>query len=105
MLEKLDDLYFLVGAKLKTVAKISFILGCVASLIWGILVFDDWHNMWVYSILIWVLGPLTSYVSSMFIYGFAQIVESCESIESTSRKLVNINKVVESIATIQKQEV
>lgn len=74
MLDKMDDLFFLPGLKIQTAAKILFILGCIASLILGILVFDDWNNMWVCSVLIWVLGPISSYVSSLILYGFGEIV-------------------------------
>ena len=100
MLDKIDDLFFMPGGKLKAIAKINLILGCIASLILGILVFDDWHNMWLYSILIWVFGPLCSYISSLFIYGFAAIIDLCQSIYSngsrTNQNLNNIQKAIEN---------
>jgi len=70
---------FVVGNKIKTVSKIYMVLGCLISLVLGIIVFDDWHNMWVYSVLIWVLGPFFSYASFLLIYGFGVIVDKCES--------------------------
>lgn len=61
--------------KVKVASKVLLVVGCLVAFILGCSIWDDVHNMWLYAILIWVVGFLISYLSSLLLYMFAQIAE------------------------------
>lgn len=68
------------GKKLQTVAIVFLILGCITSLILGITILTIEDDAWPVSILVWILGPLCSFISSLFIYGFGSVIDLCQTI-------------------------
>ena len=66
------------GRKIKAVAKLFFVLGCIPFVVLGILVLVN-PNTRGYCILFWVLGPFFSYVFALLIYGFGELVENSAS--------------------------
>lgn len=71
----LASLFQNASTKLKIFAKVLFVLSCLVSFVWGITIWDDYHNRWVISVLIWIIGPLFAYIQSLILYVFAQIGE------------------------------
>lgn len=65
-----------VGKKIKGVAKGWFVLQCIGALIGGIVLFDGDEDMLPVALLIWVLGPLVAWISSLMLYGFGEIVDT-----------------------------
>ena len=80
--------------KARTISTVLFVLDCIAAFILGISIWDDWHNQWVYSILILIFVPLTSYFSCLLICMFADIAESTADIQ---QKLTDGKKVLTDI--------
>lgn len=70
------------GRKLQYLAIITMGVGILGSLVSGIVV---WYNSWelgfLYFLLIAGVGSLSSYISSLFIYAFGELVENVASIE------------------------
>lgn len=70
------------GGKLQNLAIITMGIGVMGSVIGGIVV---WYNSWdlgfLYFLLIAGVGSLSSYISSLFIYAFGELVENVASIE------------------------
>lgn len=70
-------MYDNVGQKLKTLAKISAILGIAVSVIFGLLLFDGYSTL---GLLIILIGPLVSWVSSLATYAFGEMHVYLENI-------------------------
>ena len=73
--EPYEKMFVNPGSKLIVASKILFIIGTFLALIWGISVFDDWHNMWILSIIIWIGVPAALYVNSLFLCAVGEIAE------------------------------
>lgn len=72
--------------KLKLVAKVLFVLCCIVSFIVGIAIWDDWGLLWLYSIIIWVVGPTVAYIQGLLLYTFAQMAEDISVMRKSSKK-------------------
>jgi len=76
-------MYDSVGSKLKTLAKVFFIISTIASIIVGIILLIKFPNndfTKIISIFIMLLVPLFSWIFSWFIYGFGELIEDTCSI-------------------------
>ncbi len=84
------------GDKIKTVAKVLFWLGVIASVIWGIILFNivPIKNYWtfLYIILEIALLCLGSWVGSLVLYGFGVIVSHCKDGERKNKVEQNEEK-------------
>ena len=81
----MDSLFSNTGGKIKTVAKIVFILGIIGSIALGIFfgVESDWEfeGSWL-ALTIIIAGPIVYYISALLIYGFGCIVDATENIRN-----------------------
>ena len=66
------------GDKIKAVAKILFVSGCILFLILGIIILSSNEDLWIISILLWVFGALFSYISALLVYGFGELITNSE---------------------------
>ena len=81
----MDSLFSNTGGKIKTVAKIVFILGTIVSIVLGIILgFEsDWEfeESWL-ALTIIIAGPIVYYINALLIYGFGCIVDATENIRN-----------------------
>ena len=71
------------GRKIKDFAYILFVIGVIASLITGIF-FIRFSSFVVFGIIIG--GIISSYISSLFIYGFGKLVENSDKLVEQGEK-------------------
>ncbi len=69
-----------VGKKLKGLAKVMFVISEVASAIGAIAMWST-EEVFIYGLLILVIGSLSAIISAWFIYGFGEIIDSLCSIQ------------------------
>lgn len=88
-----------IGKKIKSLATMEFIGGIVLSVIIGYVFIFSFSNlqgnslhdkdvntdMIFYGILIVICGPIASYITSMFLYGFGELIEKTCAIEQNTR--------------------
>ncbi|MBR3934300.1 MAG: hypothetical protein IKJ68_10400 [Clostridia bacterium] len=77
-----------IGGKIKILAQVLCWLGVIASVICGFSIMVDSDDV---GFLIVVIGPLVSWVSSFFLYGFGQLIENTDILVLNSKK-PNSNK-------------
>ncbi len=83
-------MYTNIGGKIKTLAKIVCYLGIIGSVIYGIWFYNTYYSVRNMGILIVIGGPLLSWVSSFFMYGFGELIEKTTVIaEAVSKADVN----------------
>ena len=85
-----------VGGKLQVLAKINMVIGIIASIVGGIVVWvESWELGFLYFLLIAVFGSLGAYISSLFLYAFGELVSN----SSTLGDLVdNSSHIMEDVA-------
>ena len=72
-----------IGRKIKTVAKITCVLGIVTSILAAILLWmthSPNNPTLLIGTLVLVCGPLASWTGSFFTYGFGELIENTEAI-------------------------
>lgn len=104
----MDNLFSNTGGKIKTVAKIVFILGIIGSIALGIILgfAYGWasERSWITFIII-IAGPIASYVNSLFIYAVGSLFENVEFIVYNSSSIKKDLSVLSSkIESKEKQE-
>ena len=72
-------MYDNIGGKIKLLAKASFIVAGIASVIAGIAFIDR------YGLMILILGPIVSWISSLSLYGFGEIIDILGDIRANTR--------------------
>ena len=68
-----------ISEKIKGLAYTELVLGILASLYYGISLFSD-EGTPLIGLLVIVVGILGSWITSIFIYGFGQLIENTENI-------------------------
>lgn len=90
-----------IGDKIKTVAWICFSMGIIASLLLGIyiasIVSSDDISPIVTIILVSAIGSLLSWVGSLFIYGFGQLIENSDVLVANKVSHITANKVPDTL--------
>ena len=82
-----DFLYEDIGGKIKRMAKWTFIIEAIASIITGIaLAINEYDGGYL---LICIFGPIVAWVSSWLLYAFGQIVEDVHAIRDKERPIEN----------------
>ena len=104
----MDNLFSNTGGKIKTVAKIVFILGIIGSIVLSIFfgVESDWEfeGTWL-ALTIIIAGPIASYVNSLFIYAVGSLFENVEFVVYNSSSIKKDLSVLSSkIESKEKQE-
>ncbi len=86
----MNKMYTNIGGKIKMLAKILCVLLSIMFIVYGICVFATFYWMRGMGILIVIGGPLLSWVSSFFMYGFGELIEKTTVIaEAVSKADVN----------------
>ena len=91
----LDKLYENIGGKVKLLAKVSFIVEAVASILMGFALMlsdGDMEETALYGFFVILLGPVVAFVSSWVLYAFGELVEKTCRNESNSATIVNLLK-------------
>ena len=73
-------MYDNIGGKIKSWAKVSFLVTAVIEVITGIALITTDEDPAVYGWLIMILGPIAAWVSSWLLYGFGQLIENSDII-------------------------
>ena len=81
----LSVLYNNIGAKIKTLAKLGFIVSAILSVIVAFMLAASEEFIFL-GILMLFAGPLVSWVSSWLLYGFGEIIEKVTQIEINTRR-------------------
>ena len=72
-------MYDNIASKIKALAQISFAIVAIASIVLGIALLDETDGS---SLVIVVVGPLMAWISSLFLYGFGELIERAVSIDA-----------------------
>ena len=76
-------MYDNIGGKIKGLAKATFIVEAIASVIAGIALWIDTEEGWCALILF--CGPIVAWVSAWLLYGFGEIIDKLYDIEQNTR--------------------
>lgn len=76
-------MYDNIGGKIKGLAKATFIVEAIASVITGIVLWIVTEELWCALILF--CGPIVAWVSSWLLYGFGEIIDKLCDIEQNTR--------------------
>lgn len=82
-------MYDNIGSKIKTLAKVIFIIIASLSLIAGVLILFIVDNGFIIGILTVGIGVLLSWVGTFFLYGFGQLIENTDILVRESKKQSN----------------
>lgn len=74
-----------IGGKIKTLAKVIFIIEIVLAFIAGIAFMATDDSLIVVGLLVMVILPIAGWVSSWFLYGFGEIIDKLCEIERNTR--------------------
>ena len=92
MLKFLDALYGNIGGKIKTLAKILFVVEAIAAVITG-LVLAAYDIIYIF---ILPAGPVVAFVTSWILYAFGELVEKTSDNEANTRAIVGLLEEKES---------
>ncbi|MBR2927303.1 MAG: SHOCT domain-containing protein [Clostridia bacterium] len=103
----LGRLYENVGKKIKALAAICFLLQSALFVLAGVIAliinFSDSHDdmflYTLYALALIVLGPLYSWISSLALYGFGDLVDSCAQIKLNTQSDEEKAKIIEKKKT------
>ena len=89
-----------IGSKLKTAAQVFAWLGIIASALFGLIVMFANGDTPVPGLLIIVIGCLGSWISSLGMYGFGQLIENTDELVAQLKKVKEPQKTqIEDIET------
>lgn len=74
-----------IGGKIKVLASVCTVIGIILSILLGVFLIG-YSETPVYGILVFFVGPLLSWVSSFFIYGFGQLIENSDKLLELAQK-------------------
>ena len=89
-----------IGGKIKTLAKIIFAVEAVIIVIWAFkLLFSEYEEVRLTGLIVLVVGLLVSWISSWFLYGFGELIETNQLLVDTleSDLVPAINKLARSV--------
>ena len=73
-------MYDNIGSKIKTLAKASFAIVAIASIVGGLALLDGTDG---WSLVLVFVGPLMAWISSLALYGFGELIETVSNIEQS----------------------
>lgn len=82
----LSVMYNNIGAKIKTLAKLIFIVFAILSVIVAFMFMATDEEFIFFGVLMLFVGPLVSWVTSWILYGFGEIIEKVTQIEINTRR-------------------
>lgn len=74
-----------IGGKIKTAAAVTCILGMIASVIWGIILFS---RSFLIGLLVMGLGGLFSWLGTFTLYGFGELIEETRRNREINQQLL-----------------
>lgn len=89
-----------VGGKIKIIAKITAWIGIIVCIIYGFVMLVSMEDMALIGLLIMTVGSLLSWISSLVLYGFGELVEN--SSVFANKKSTYISKNSEKTETLEK---
>ena len=78
-------MYDNIGGKIKGLAKVSFVVEAVITVITGIILMVADEDLILSGLLVMVVGPIVGWVSSWMLYGFGEIIDKVSDIERNTR--------------------
>ena len=82
-------MYDNVGGKIKGIAKAVAVIGIIASVLAGAgLALED-EDAIIFGLLIMILGSFVSWVSTLTLYGFGQLIENTDKLVEQNKKNAN----------------
>lgn len=69
-----------IGGKIKGLAKLIFAILAIAAVITGFVLMAQDEDMILIGLLVVVFGPIVAWVSSLFLYGYGQLIENSDII-------------------------
>ena len=77
-------MYKNIGHKIKNLAQVIFVLEALATVIWGLSIASSDNGRAPFGLFIAIAGPLVSFISSWFVYGFGEIIETLQKIRENT---------------------
>ena len=81
-------MYDNIGSKIKSLAKVIFCIGVILCLLGGIALIGTLPDLWFIGLLVMIIGPITSWISTWLLYGFGELIDKACDIERNTRGLV-----------------
>ena len=79
-------MYENIGEKIKGLAIGMFALGAISSFVGGLILICTSVMQIFAGLLIWILGPIFSWMLSCVLYGFGELIDKARDIERNTRK-------------------
>ncbi len=93
-------MYSNIGGKIKVFAKVIACIGVVICIIYGFVMLVSMEGMALIGLLIMTVGSLLSWLSSLVLYGFGELVENSSII--ANKKNTDIPKISAKDETLEK---
>ncbi len=93
-------MYSNIGGKIKVLAKVIACIGVVICIIYGFVMLVSMEGMALIGFLIMTVGSLLSWLSSLVLYGFGELVENSSII--ANKKNTDIPKISAKDETLEK---
>lgn len=88
----LENMYEGIGGKIKSFAKVVFIIEALGAIITGlILMFTD-DDLALYGLITFILGPIAAWVSTWLLYAFGELVEKTADNEQNTSEILKLMK-------------
>ena len=71
------------GGKIKTAAVVMFVISTIGSIVGGIVLLSN--KAAAIGVVVMLLGPVISWLSGLFVYGFGQLIENTDEIGNDNR--------------------
>lgn len=78
-------MYNNIGGKIKVLAKLGFIVEAIILVLAGIGLMVSTEEMLITGLIVMVVGPIISWVSSWLLYGFGELIDKACDIEYNTR--------------------
>ena len=86
--------YSNIGDKIKNLAQVLFVLGAIVDIILGISLMVTDEDLIIFGLLLILLGPVVTWISSWLLYGFGQLIENSDIIADTYNRKKEFQEIV-----------
>ena len=97
--------YSNIGDKIKNLAQVLFVLGAIVDISLGIILMGTDEDLIIFGLLLILLGPVVTWVSSWLLYGFGQLIENSDIIADTYNRKKEFQEIVVDASKERKQNV
>ena len=84
----MNDLYSNIGGKIKSWAIAIFVLEALAAIIWGFSLLGN--ELFLAGVLVLIVGPIVSWISSWLLYAFGELVEKTVENEANTSAILKL---------------